>query len=182
MSSTGEGEHLGIPEAKFVDDVDKFMADVPDSSSEKALRDLDVLYQKYKMLDSSLATKKIRLRGQIPEIKTTLEMVDHLRNIKEKESSIDTHFLLSGSLRAKATIPPTKEVGLWLGANVMLMYSVEEAHELLSTNLESANRKLEKLNEDIDYLRDQITTTEVSMARVYNWDVTRRRAKPGATA
>lgn len=67
-------------------------------------------------------------------------------------------------------------------ANVMLMYSVEDAHELLSKNLESATKKLENLNEDLDYLRDQITTTEVSMARIYNWDVTRRRTKPGATA
>ena len=27
------------------------------------------------------------------------------------------------------------------------------------------------------YLRDQMTTTEVSMARVYNWDVNRRKAE-----
>lgn len=35
------------------------------------------------------------------------------------------------------------------------------------------------------YYRDQLTTTEVNMARVYNWDVRRRQAAgiaPGSTS
>ena len=32
-----------------------------------------------------------------------------------------------------------------------------------------------KVDEDLGFLRDQTTTTEVSMARVYNWDVKRRQ-------
>ena len=30
-----------------------------------------------------------------------------------------------------------------------------------------------------DYLRDQMTITEVTMARLYNWDVKRRKEKKG---
>ena len=30
---------------------------------------------------------------------------------------------------------------------------------------------------DLDYLRDQMTITEVTMARLYNWDVKRRKEK-----
>ena len=30
---------------------------------------------------------------------------------------------------------------------------------------------------DLDYLRDQMTITEGTMARLYNWDVKRRKEK-----
>ena len=30
-----------------------------------------------------------------------------------------------------------------------------------------------------DYLRDQMTITEVTMARLYNWDVKKRKEKKG---
>ncbi|KAJ6657437.1 hypothetical protein lerEdw1_002496 [Lerista edwardsae] len=59
-------------------------------------------------------------------------------------------------------------------ANVMLEYDIDEAQALLEKNLSTATRNLESLEEDLDFLRDQFTTTEVNMARVYNWDVKRR--------
>uniref|UniRef100_A0A3Q0T3V7 Prefoldin subunit 3 n=1 Tax=Amphilophus citrinellus TaxID=61819 RepID=A0A3Q0T3V7_AMPCI len=59
-------------------------------------------------------------------------------------------------------------------ANVMLEYDIDEAQALLEKNLSTASRNLETLEEDLDFLRDQFTTTEVNMARVYNWDVKRR--------
>jgi len=57
----------------------------------------------------------------------------------------------------------------------MLEYPVEEAAELLSSKLEGALRTLKNTDEDLVYLRDQITTMEVNTARVYNWDVKQRR-------
>ena len=33
---------------------------------------------------------------------------------------------------------------------------------------------------DLGYLRDQMTITEVTMARLYNWDVKRRKEKKEA--
>nr|XP_039261821.1 prefoldin subunit 3-like [Styela clava] len=176
MATETKKAHLGIPEAEFVEDVDKFMAEEPDSSAQGALKKLEERYQKYKMMEMSLNHKKEKLKNQIPEIKTTLDIVKHLNDIKDKDESMETHFLLSGSLRAKATIPPTKDVCLWLGANVMLNYSVEDAYDLLNNNLKTAVKNLDSVNDDLDYLRDQCTTTEVSMARVYNWDVLKRKS------
>ena len=34
-----------------------------------------------------------------------------------------------------------------------------------------------QVDEDLGFLRDQTTTTEVSIARVYNYDVKRRQAE-----
>ena len=57
----------------------------------------------------------------------------------------------------------------------MLEYDTPEAEALLSKNLDTAKNNLLQLQVDLDFLRDQITTTEVNMARVYNWDVKERR-------
>ena len=82
---------------------------------------------------------------------------------------------------------------LWLGANVMLEYDATEARTLLTNNKENAVKSLEDVREQLGkifkktiillsidqflaFLQDQMTTTEVSMARVYNWDVNRRKA------
>lgn len=60
-------------------------------------------------------------------------------------------------------------------ANTMLSYPLAEADELLSSKLSTAKQSLKQVIEDLAWLRDQITVTEVNIARVYNWDVKRRR-------
>ncbi len=87
-----------------------------------------------------------------------------------------TQFLLADQVYAKATIPPSDRVCLWLGANVMLEYSVEDAESLLTSNLTAAKESLLQVDEDLDFLRDQYTTTEVNMARVYNYGVKKRQS------
>ena len=57
----------------------------------------------------------------------------------------------------------------------MLEYPREEAIELLQRNLAQAKEALASLIKEMGVLRDQITTTEVNMARVFNWDVKERR-------
>ena len=78
----------------------------------------------------------------------------------------------------------------------MLEYTNREAEELLTKNLTQATASMDQTQIDLDFLkfffslflnwlkgfnfgfklfRDQITTTEVNMARVYNWDVKRRQ-------
>ena len=68
-------------------------------------------------------------------------------------------------------------VHLWLGANVMLEYERGEAIELLNSQVTDAKKALATTIDDMGFLRDQITTTEVNMARVFNWDVKNRRQK-----
>lgn len=54
-------------------------------------------------------------------------------------------------------------VTLSLQANVMLEYDIDEAQALLEKNLLTATKNLDSLEEDLDFLRDQFTTTEVSI-------------------
>jgi Prefoldin subunit len=62
-----------------------------------------------------------------------------------------------------------------LKANVMLSYKIPAAVALLKSKLEVAQTSLDNTNEDLEFLREQLTIMEVNTARVYNWDVKRRR-------
>lgn len=57
----------------------------------------------------------------------------------------------------------------------MLSYPIPEAEELLQSKLKTAKQSLANCEEDMEFLREQITTLEVAFARVYNWDVAQRR-------
>ncbi|XP_072019299.1 prefoldin subunit 3-like [Amphiura filiformis] len=166
----------GIPEAVFLEDVDKFMKEPANGSAEAVLRRLDEQHQKYKFMEMNLMHKKRRLKSQLPDIKSTLDIVNHMQSKQGSEEPLQTQFLLSDQVYAKASIPPTKRVCLWLGANVMLEYTVDDAKALLEKNLNAATNSLQQVETDLDFIRDQYTTTEVNMARVYNYDVKRRQA------
>ncbi|KAL8849484.1 MAG: hypothetical protein Q9221_005566 [Calogaya cf. arnoldii] len=115
------------------------------------------------------------LKEKVPDIRKTLDMVQFLHSRKPGSEPLETTFELNDTLYAKAVIPPTDEVYLWLGANVMLAYPVAEAETLLESKLATAQQSLENCEEDLDFLREQITTLEVATARLYNWEVTMKR-------
>ena len=173
-AGNGRRLHRGIPEVVFVEDVDSFMKQPGNETADIVLKKLDEQYQKYKFIELNLAQKKRRLKGQIPEIMQTLEILRYMQKKKESTSSLETRFLLADNLYCKASVPPTDKVCLWLGANVMLEYDIDEAQALLEKNLLTATKNLDSLEEDLDFLRDQCTTMEVNMARIYNLDVKRR--------
>jgi len=45
----------------------------------------------------------------------------------------------------------------------MMEYSIDEALSLLTKNLASAKKMLTQVQEDLNFIRDQTTTTEVSI-------------------
>lgn len=59
----------------------------------------------------------------------------------------------------------------------MLSYKLTEAIQLLGSKLEAAQEGLNTNIEDTEFLREQITVMEVNIARIYNWDVKRRRER-----
>jgi hypothetical protein len=87
-------------------------------------------------------------------------------------STLETSFELNDTLYARAQISPadTDEVYLWLGANVMLAYPVPEAETMLSEKLSAAEQSLANCDEDLEFLREQITvrTEHCSVLLTFN--------------
>mmetsp|Transcript_15637 Transcript_15637/g.40509 ORF Transcript_15637/g.40509 Transcript_15637/m.40509 type:complete len:196 (-) Transcript_15637:270-857(-) len=171
-----------IPPMPFIDDIEAYMAK-EGRSAESALQKLHERYNGYKLSEQRLMARKVKLKVKIPDIEKTLGVVKRMKQAQEEgEASLGTHFDLADAVYAKAKVPLTEgqTVFLWLGANVMLEYTVEEAVELLTKNLATAQEALSSVLEDLGYIKDQMTTSEVNIARVYNWDVRERRKKDQA--
>lgn len=233
----------GIPQAPFVDKVEDYVTSREDV--EPTLRRFQEMISKYQFMESNLQRRVSGLDEKLPDIQKTLDTVRFLQTRRpgggankstdededdelasddddddetEKGEAIETTFELNDTLYAKATIPPTDEVYLWLGvsrhcrtkrgnekmhanssqANVMLSYPIDEAQALLEQKLSSAQTTRRNCEEDLEFLREQITvrypfasglirhqyvssanhlsqTMEVAIARVYNWDVVQKR-------
>lgn len=155
---------------EFINEVEVFMKGKDVTTT---LQGLDERLQKYRFLEVNLLQKRARLRRQLPDFEKSIEVIKLL----ESKDELNTHFLMSSQLYSKARIPPTDTVCLWLGANVMLEYPLDEAKTLLSKNLSTSLSNLKQIEEDLEFLRDQITTSEVNLARVYNWNVKRLEAE-----
>ncbi|GIZ47731.1 hypothetical protein CKM354_001081600 [Cercospora kikuchii] len=163
----------GIPYAPFVDRVEDYVSSRADV--EGALKSFQEMISKYQFMEANNQRRIVGLKDKIPDIQKTLETVRFLQQRKEDAEPLEATFELNDTLFAKANIHKTDEVYLWLGANVMLSYPLSEAESLLISKLETAQQSLANCEEDIDFLREQITTMEVATARVYNWDVGQRR-------
>jgi len=176
----GEREPMitSIPVVEFVDDVDAFMQ-LPENAanSQNVLKKMEEIYSKIKVLESNNVNNKIRLKNQIQELEKSIAMIGELKNRKAANEDMSTHFRLADHVFLKAKVKPAEKVGLWLGANVMLEYDLEEGDELLRSKKTKAEQTLKTTNTLIDSIRENVTTIEVNMARVYNWDVKRRQAE-----
>jgi len=64
----------------------------------------------------------------------------------------------------------------------MLEYTLEGATQVLRDNLKACQDGLATNQGDWNDVRDCVTTTEVNIARVYNWDVEKRRKEREAAA
>ncbi|KAL5353995.1 peptide chain release factor 1 [Pseudogymnoascus australis] len=166
----------GIPYAPFVDKVEDYVTSRADvEATLKSFQEMIAYVEKYQFMEANQQRRAAGLKDKMPDIQKTLDTVRFLKTRKSDSDPIEATFELNDTLYAKAHIPPTEEVYLWLGANVMLSYPVDEAEVLLNSKLSSAKTSLSNCEEDLDFLREQITTMEVATARVYNWDVTMKR-------
>lgn len=165
----------GIPEAVFIEDVEALCKE---KAAVEVVAKLQELYSKYQYMQSSLVAQRSGLKTKLPDIVSALGTVNHLVDQRGKLGEGETTeytYQLSENIWAKAAVPSVGVVCLWLGANVMLEYTLEEAQELLRTNESNAKTTLQSLEEDMAFLRDQLTTTEVNIARTHNYNVKMRQ-------
>ncbi|KAK7291702.1 hypothetical protein RIF29_07064 [Crotalaria pallida] len=169
-------ERRGIPGAQFVEDVQTYLTQLGlDVNS--TLSFLQERLQQYKLVEMKLLAQQRDLQAKIPDIEKCLDVVATLQAKKGTGEALTADFEVSEGIYSRARIEETDSVCLWLGANVMLEYSLEEATDLLQKNLDNAKASLEVLVADLQFLRDQVTITQVTIARVYNWDVHQRRVR-----
>jgi prefoldin subunit 5 len=200
METATTSNPRGIPTFPFMSDVTSYVKSLSDVES--TLQRFQEMVSKYTFMQQNVERRAAGLKEKLPEMKRTLQVVRFLKKQRQQLSGnkgvedlsleeddglsdekkpasgeIETTFSLQDTLYAKAIIKPAEveEVYLWLGANVMVAYPLDEAEELLQGKLDKAKESLVACDEDLEFLRVQITTLEVAIARVHNWDVGEKR-------
>ncbi|KAI4334997.1 hypothetical protein L6164_013687 [Bauhinia variegata] len=179
--ASGATERRGIPGAQFVEDVQTYLTQ-SGFDVNSALAFLQERLQQYKLVEMKLLAQQRDLQAKIPDIEKCLDIVATLQAKKGTGEAVIADFEVSEGIYSQARIEETGSVCLWLGANVMLDYSSDEANDLLKKNLDNAKASLEVLITDLQFLRDQVTITQVTIARVYNWDVHQRRTRQASAS
>jgi prefoldin subunit 5 len=122
------------------------------------------------------------LKSKIPEMETSLALVRNLQKKRDEKETVMTRYSLADDVYGKAELDLEQgSVNLWLGANVMLEYTYEDAIEFLSKNEQLARTEFIEVKNDLAFVRDQIVTSEVSMTRIFNWDVRKKRTEKTET-
>ncbi|KOB88678.1 hypothetical protein PFDG_03275, partial [Plasmodium falciparum Dd2] len=88
--------------------------------------------------------------------------------IKEKKN-LETFFPVEESLYARGIVQKTDKILLWLGANVMVEFPFDEATDLLNQHLERAINLSQEMDNELLWLHEQITTTEINISRIHNY-------------
>ena len=140
------------------------------------------MQSKYQLYEYKMNQSKDSLKEKIPEITKTIQMVKTLKARAADDETMQAHFEMTDVVYTEAEIKPVQRVALWLGANVMVEYSCEEAIALLTENLTTACNSLETVLEDLAWLRDQLNICEVNLNRLHNHLIVERRQEKEAAA
>ncbi|KAL7424582.1 hypothetical protein Q5752_000266 [Cryptotrichosporon argae] len=184
----------GIPRAPFVSNVSDYVG--AQESPEAVIKAFQETSAKYRYMEVNLQQRRRALEGKIPEFRETLGVVRFLQRRHEgggddddddedglgdgedeeegeggerkRGKKLKTLFELNDTLYAEAELDENGQVGLWLGANTMLLYPLAEAAALLDGKLAAALKSLDEVVEDLEWIREQVTVMEVNFARVHN--------------
>lgn len=190
-------EKSSIPKAPFVD-----LSKVDAEHIDDSLLKLNEALQKYKFMEDNIARRQQNLKDKINEYEITIEALQLLQKkrlsvaqqnqVEDDDTAaiddnddddsdgmisdrLEVHFEVADTLYAKAQVDPGDKVSLWLGADVMVDFTHGEALSLLRDKLTEAKQSLQRCTNEAEFVREQITTMEVNISRVYNHGVMSRR-------
>ena len=104
----------------------------------------------------------MRFQQKIPEIEKSLSLVRYLKAQKEEEAEVITRYSFAETIFATAQVECNGTVHLWLGANVMLEYTYEEAIELLSSKETIAKKEHQNVSTILaHYVKEKHTHTHL---------------------
>jgi prefoldin subunit 5 len=212
LESLTEGQNeRDIPAVRFLDDIGAFADQfTPPASPELLIGAYSDIFSKFKAYETTLSQRSefivtssfssmslfdlakhfslvalagLNFQQKIPEIEKSLAIVKNLKKKQEENEALVARYSLADDVYGKAEIDTSAGiVGLWLGANVMLEYTYDDAIALLIEKEEKAKRDYEEVTQDLSFTRNQIVTAEVNISRIYNWDVRRKRIASGDNA
>lgn len=159
----------GIPRVQFDEDPVKLI--LPSRSLEDSILYYRELTQKYRFLEANIEERLQRTEAKRDELAKNLSVVSMLQRAAEKGvKKVQVDFEIGDSMMVRGEVedPSTVKVHLWLSPAAMVAYDLVDAEKLLAERLKETNKTIGVVEEEQKFLKNQITTAEVNMARLYN--------------
>ncbi|XP_953848.1 prefoldin subunit 3, putative [Theileria annulata] len=172
---SNDASNSNVPEAKYIDNIEKF---VGDRNSAELTQVAKELLAKYRFMEKNSMSKIGLIKDKLPELKDAINTLEKLKKKKESgdKSDIITYFKISDTLYSEARIPYTESAFLWLGANTMVEYPIDDAIKLLTDQHDGIELLIDSINLELDWIKRQITCTEITVARLHNYTVMKNAA------
>jgi len=167
-SITDEKNERGIPATKFLDDIELFANSFnPPASSELLIGAYSDLFSKFKAYEQQLEQKRATYHEKLPEIEKSITLVRHLKAKKDADETVITRYNLADTIYSKAEVDCSQGiVYLWLGANVMLEYTYDEALDLLTSKQSVAQKDYKEVRTVQIFVQNIIDTSFIVHALI----------------
>ncbi|XP_049848416.1 uncharacterized protein LOC126315221 [Schistocerca gregaria] len=163
----------GIQKAEFIENVDEYIKS-QDEAYEIIFNRLHQKFTSYKSLELRYTSQHNALQAKIPGIEKALEVLLYMKSNPAKKD-IECDFELITGTYTTVSLNNTGTIFLWIGANLMVEYPINEALELLNSNKDNAEKAINSLKAGLKFLQEQIVIVQVSLARLHNWAVVNRQ-------
>uniref|UniRef100_A0AC35TYT0 Prefoldin subunit 3 n=1 Tax=Rhabditophanes sp. KR3021 TaxID=114890 RepID=A0AC35TYT0_9BILA len=175
-------DRLGVPTAEVIEDVDSYLKVRPELSAEDAHQNLQTDYRKYRMIVGELTNQKEKIAESLPNFNQCKAIIEVMKKKKEAGKTLTTQYKLADEIYQTATVEDLDSVILYMGAYVMVEYPLDEAETFMNKNITEVTKRLTDLDEELEFVANQVTTTEVSMAHFINHIVLKNKGKQPVAA
>uniref|UniRef100_A0AC34FY46 Prefoldin subunit 3 n=1 Tax=Panagrolaimus sp. ES5 TaxID=591445 RepID=A0AC34FY46_9BILA len=151
-------------------------------SIEEAQKRVDTNYRKYKLVEQNLTAQKEKIEENEPEFAVGRELLAKMKEALEDpdyEWPMEITYPLAEQIFAKAHVDKFETLTIVLGNGSFADVTIDEADKMFTKNLNDINRLTTQLGEEINFIKDQVTTSEVNVAHLYNYNVILKKAAAG---
>uniref|UniRef100_A0A7E4UWV9 Prefoldin subunit 3 n=1 Tax=Panagrellus redivivus TaxID=6233 RepID=A0A7E4UWV9_PANRE len=175
----GRMEKKGVPTAEVITDVESWLKENKVEVDE-AHRRVQENFRKYKLVESSLQSQREKVGENEPEFEQGRALLDKLvEAVKNPDTEwpLTIQYPIADQVYAHATIDKTETLFVLLGCNTMVELTIDETEKMFEKNLTGIQTLTTQLSEEIDFIKDQITTSEVNLAHLFNYKVALKKAQ-----
>ncbi|CEF67782.1 Prefoldin subunit 3 [Strongyloides ratti] len=170
----------GIPPAEIIEDVEEFLSKNKDIKAEDAHQKLQNDYRKYKILESEMKALKEKITENLPDYEQAKQVINFLKMKKANNETLKTSYKLTDEVYQHAEVEDLDSFVLYMGAYVMVEYPLDEGEEFINKNIAAINQRISEIDEELEYILNQITIVEVSTAHFINYMISSNKAKSTA--
>ncbi|XP_030388044.1 prefoldin subunit 3 [Scaptodrosophila lebanonensis] len=175
----GSKTYTFIEPADFIEDIESYVAKAERKPFfEEPLCVLTEKYSNYGELALKLEPSYAEQQINIEMTKANLKLI---KKFQEEKIEFMTRVQLFNKVYKDVFVPPVESVTIVIPGNVHMQFPLDEAEKYVIKQLGQMVQQLKIYEHDLNYLRDQMSTTNLNITRVYKYNIARSKSsqKPG---